>query len=100
MEQKLNAALGRDTQDWRMLNSCPACFYKLQDELPLGFSYLASIDGNNSLKKWMTSHTSITSPFDQRQLRSDYWISRQDVDRFKHEVKARVVSKLHFVNFY
>ncbi|KIM61368.1 hypothetical protein SCLCIDRAFT_16140 [Scleroderma citrinum Foug A] len=36
--------------DWRLLNSCPACCYKLKDEPPLDFQWLVSIDGNNSLK--------------------------------------------------
>jgi ferredoxin-like protein FixX len=51
VEQKVNAVLARNTPDWRMQNACPACFYKLKDEPPLEFSYLASIDGNNSLKR-------------------------------------------------
>ncbi|KAI6029498.1 hypothetical protein BKA83DRAFT_4489460 [Pisolithus microcarpus] len=33
-----------------MHNNCPACFYKLEDELALDFDWLVSIDGNNSLK--------------------------------------------------
>ncbi|KAG9310198.1 hypothetical protein JVU11DRAFT_9838 [Chiua virens] len=51
VEQRVNAVLTRNTPNWRMWNVCPACFYKLKDEPPLEFSYLASIDGNNSLKR-------------------------------------------------
>ena len=47
---RLKKALGHDTDNWRMLNSCPACFYKLEDEPILDFDWLVSIDGNNSLK--------------------------------------------------
>ncbi|KAF8120558.1 hypothetical protein EV363DRAFT_1112407, partial [Boletus edulis] len=89
VEQRVNAVLGRNTPNWRMQNSCPACFYKLKDELPLGFSYLASIDGNNSLKRWASWNPRRLPCVDSREPRLDYWISRRDVDRFQYEVTAR-----------
>ncbi|KAG1848566.1 hypothetical protein F4604DRAFT_1935345 [Suillus subluteus] len=52
VDQHLHMALKRDTPNWRLLNSCPACFYKLEDEPNLEFEWLVSIDGNNSLKRW------------------------------------------------
>jgi len=55
VDRRLKKALGRDTDNWRMLNSCPACFYKLEDEPVLDIDWLVSIDGNNSLKRWDTS---------------------------------------------
>ncbi|KAG6370043.1 hypothetical protein JVT61DRAFT_12564 [Boletus reticuloceps] len=73
VEQSINAVLGRNTPDWRMRNACPACFYKLKDEPPLEFSYLASIDAALRL---------LNQP---AQCRS-----------FKHEVTARALrSRLH-----
>ncbi|KAG6370027.1 hypothetical protein JVT61DRAFT_12546 [Boletus reticuloceps] len=69
VEQSINAVLGCNTPDWRMRNACPACFYKLKDEPPLEFSYLASIDGNNSLKRWASRHS---RNVDSREPRSDY----------------------------
>jgi len=99
MEEKVNAALTHNIPNWCMWNACPTCFCKLEDEPPLGFFYLASINGNNSLKRW---HFPNSFCVNSRKLCSDYWISQQDVDHFKDEVKAKAVSKvvllLHFVN--
>jgi hypothetical protein len=52
VDKQLKAALKHDTPDWRLLNSYPACCYKLQDEPALEFDWLISIDGNNSLKRY------------------------------------------------
>ncbi|KAG1857138.1 hypothetical protein F4604DRAFT_1883079 [Suillus subluteus] len=60
VKQCLHTALNHDTPNWRMLNSCPACFYKLEDEPVLDFDWL-----------------------------SDYWLDTCDVDRFKDEVKTQ-----------
>ncbi|KAG1845333.1 hypothetical protein F4604DRAFT_1547206, partial [Suillus subluteus] len=46
----LNKHLGRDTPDWRMHNSCPACQYALEQEPPLLYSIICACDGNNSAK--------------------------------------------------
>ncbi|KIJ59027.1 hypothetical protein HYDPIDRAFT_73991, partial [Hydnomerulius pinastri MD-312] len=50
IDQQLKKALNQHTPNWRLLNDCPACFYKLQDEPPLEFEWLVSMDSNNSLK--------------------------------------------------
>ncbi|KAG2049001.1 hypothetical protein BDR06DRAFT_867129, partial [Suillus hirtellus] len=50
VNKQLQAALKHNTPDWHLLNSCPVCCYKLQDEPTLEFDWLISIDGNNSLK--------------------------------------------------
>ncbi|KAK7677032.1 hypothetical protein QCA50_019997 [Cerrena zonata] len=42
--------LGWDADNWRVINSCPAYCYELQDEMPMEFSRLWAHDGNNSLK--------------------------------------------------
>ncbi|KAG1719981.1 hypothetical protein EDB19DRAFT_1898574 [Suillus lakei] len=60
----LNAALGQDTPNWRLLNSCPCCVYKLKGEPSLTFEWLA------------TPH-------------SDYWIHPATVDKFQNEVHAQ-----------
>ncbi|KAG2364353.1 hypothetical protein BDR07DRAFT_1279903, partial [Suillus spraguei] len=59
VEQHLQASLRRDTSNWHLLNSCPACFYKLHDEPKLEFDWLVSIDGNNSLKWWDSAYMGI-----------------------------------------
>ncbi|KAG1895009.1 uncharacterized protein F5891DRAFT_1130725 [Suillus fuscotomentosus] len=89
ISQCLRQALKRDTINWRMLNTCPACFYKLDDEPALDFEWLVSIDGNNSLKRWDSSIYGTTARSDSRTARSDYWIHADTVDKFENEVKSR-----------
>jgi len=43
--------LGRDGPNWRMLNCCPPCQYRLEGEEKLPVRMLASFDGNDSLKR-------------------------------------------------
>ncbi|KAF9231998.1 hypothetical protein BU15DRAFT_55520 [Melanogaster broomeanus] len=82
----VKVALGRNTPDWRLLNACPACFYKLDDEPSMDFSWLVTMDGNNSLKRWDSNLDSMNIREDSRNARSDYWLGQQFVDRFKDEV--------------
>ncbi|KAG1789934.1 uncharacterized protein HD556DRAFT_1243055 [Suillus plorans] len=89
VKQRHRGALNHDTLNWRMLNSCPACFYKLEDEPVLEFDWLVSIDGNNSLKRWNSTIYGSNPRIDSRKARSDYWIDTCDVDRFKDEVQTR-----------
>ncbi|KAG1899504.1 uncharacterized protein F5891DRAFT_953753 [Suillus fuscotomentosus] len=85
VKQCLLAALNHDTLDWRMLNSCLACFYKLEDELVLQFDQLVSINSNNSLKCWDSSIYSSNQHIDSCKAWSDYWLDPCDVDQFKDE---------------
>ncbi|KAF8344672.1 hypothetical protein F5887DRAFT_1062040 [Amanita rubescens] len=48
--------------DWRVKNACPACTYKLKDELPMRFSMLIAMDGNDSLKRIMEYITKLNFP--------------------------------------
>jgi Kyakuja-Dileera-Zisupton transposase len=84
-------ALGRDTPNWHLRNTCPACFYKLEDEPALKFSFLCEMDGNNSLKWIDFSSRGQVERLDNKCSRSDYWLTPVDVDIFKHEVKASLV---------
>lgn len=79
----IKAALKRDTPDWRLLNSCPCCCYKLDDEDDMTFEWLATIDGNNSLKRWSSSIYGTSPRDDSRTRRSDYWLQRAKVDQFQ-----------------
>ncbi|KAG0702917.1 hypothetical protein DFH29DRAFT_982187 [Suillus ampliporus] len=92
VQQRLQAPLGRDTPNWRLLNSCPACFYKLRDEPKLEFDWLISIDGNNSLKRWDSTIYGNTPCVDSRWARSDYWVEPKAVDRFQNEVRAHDIA--------
>jgi hypothetical protein len=62
IDARVNRALHHDTPDWRMLNSCPACEYKLEEEPPLVFSKLIALDGNNSLRRVDPTVTKPTIP--------------------------------------
>ncbi|KAE9391456.1 hypothetical protein BT96DRAFT_1001317 [Gymnopus androsaceus JB14] len=48
---RVRKALGCDGPNWRMLNCCPPCQYRLEGEEKLPVCMLASFDGNDSLKQ-------------------------------------------------
>ncbi|KAI9060960.1 hypothetical protein FKP32DRAFT_1678555 [Trametes sanguinea] len=87
ISDRIMKSLGRDEPDWRARNACPACSYALHDEKPPHFSRLICMDGNNSLKRLAT--TGKRSTGDTRSFDSDYYLPREFVDRYAHEVKAR-----------
>ncbi|KAG2054422.1 hypothetical protein BDR06DRAFT_884160, partial [Suillus hirtellus] len=89
INQCLCQALKWDTVNWRMLNTCPACFYKLDDEPALEFEWLVSIDSNNSLKQWNSSIYGTTTQSDSCTAHSDYWIHADTVDKFENETDLR-----------
>ena len=91
VDERCRKALKHNTEHWRLLNSCPACFYRLAGEPQLRFDWLVSIDGNNSLKRWDKSHYGIVPLEDSRHARSDLWLSEHDVDHFQYEVKSNTV---------
>lgn len=86
-----------------MLNGCPPCSFRvslfflpsiesteseepqLENEELLVPSRLGCMDGNNSLKRFASAGTE-----DGRTFHSDYFLSREDVDRFAFEVKGRM----------
>ncbi|EGO04866.1 hypothetical protein SERLA73DRAFT_34185, partial [Serpula lacrymans var. lacrymans S7.3] len=47
----IQKACGRDTPNWRLKHACPACTYTLKDEPTIEFKLLYVMDGNNSLKR-------------------------------------------------
>ncbi|RDB19588.1 hypothetical protein Hypma_013286 [Hypsizygus marmoreus] len=89
VDHQINAALGYDAPNSRLLRSCPACFYKLEGEPELEFSSFVSIDGNNSLKRLGTTVRGLSERIDTRNSLSDRWLTPEEVDRFKDEVKSR-----------
>ncbi|KAG0705573.1 hypothetical protein DFH29DRAFT_980829 [Suillus ampliporus] len=62
VDQHLCTALKCDTPNWHLLNSCPACFYKLDDEPKLEFEWLVSAC-------------------------SDFWVDPESVDKFSGEAE-------------
>ncbi|KAG1722975.1 hypothetical protein EDB19DRAFT_1593266, partial [Suillus lakei] len=83
VDSLIKAALKCDTQDWRLLTLCPCCCYKLDDEDNMTFEWLATIDGNNSLKRWLSSIYGTSPRDDSRTQCSDYWLHRANVDQFQ-----------------
>ena len=73
--------------------------YKLEDEPPMKFSMLATMDGNNSLKLVDNTFKSGLSHIDDRMLTSSRWITPEDVDRFKDEV-GNSLKKVKFLFIY
>jgi Kyakuja-Dileera-Zisupton transposase len=63
-------------------NSC----FQLEDEIELNPSVIGSLDGNNSLKRFVRDDRQTdTLTFD-----SDYFIQQEYVDQFSHKVKRTV----------
>ncbi|KIM78415.1 hypothetical protein PILCRDRAFT_11129 [Piloderma croceum F 1598] len=72
--------------DWCMLNLCPACQYKVEDEPPLIPAIEGSMDGGQSLRQ-VAMQEDLEE--DLHVFDSSYLISEEDVDQFKHDVKLR-----------
>ncbi|KAG1780720.1 hypothetical protein EV702DRAFT_1023402 [Suillus placidus] len=87
-------SLQRDSPDWRLKHSCPACRYELVDEEQLTFSMLYAMDGNDSLKRVL--RRSLDPDGDEslgpsselptgQQLTTDRYLSRAFVDQFARD---------------
>lgn len=90
VNHQINIALRLNMPQLRLKQACPCCFNKLEDEPELEFSCFVSIDGNNSLKRLGSTVRNAKECLDSRTILSDHWISSEDVDRFKDEVRPRV----------
>ncbi|KAF8144514.1 hypothetical protein K438DRAFT_1910939 [Mycena galopus ATCC 62051] len=90
--KRVQAALSRDTPNWRLKNACPACMYKLEGEKDLPLPFLATMDGNNSLKRFWrrrgekfgadgrTVPGESKERDDNRIVPGDYYLPRMEVD--------------------
>lgn len=79
-----------------MLNSCPACQYKVVGEPPLKYSVLCALDGNNSAKLVDPAIRRGNERFDPRCGLSSIWLTESYVDQFKDEVqRAHRMQKQH-----
>ncbi|KAJ7291871.1 hypothetical protein C8J57DRAFT_1492338 [Mycena rebaudengoi] len=72
---------------------CPPCLYKTVGEPQLKHSFLATMDGNNSLKLVDATFRAGTPRSDDRKSTSFRWLSSQQVDAFKDEVENSKKSK-------
>ena len=105
--------LGQSSDNWRVLNACPPCTYevcpittyifdllkvweKLHDEPELKYRRLVCMDGNDSLK-WIRTmgqrHMADIRVFSE----SDYFIPREEVDKFANEVRGCMIAKTNAV---
>ncbi|KAJ3730336.1 hypothetical protein C8R42DRAFT_637108 [Lentinula raphanica] len=96
IKKRVMAALGRDSPNWRLANACPCCLYRVDGEPDLRFQLLATWDGNNSLKCLRRTERSDTiddmpqlgkskEKVDTRQAGGDYYLSREEVDKWSKE---------------
>ncbi|KAG6809022.1 hypothetical protein H0H92_001927 [Tricholoma furcatifolium] len=88
IDSRISKELGRDTENWRVLNACPPCSYELENEPPLRFSRMFVLDGNNSLKRVQNAGDRFVG--DLRTFEgSDYYLSEDFVEKYANEVKKR-----------
>ena len=99
IDMQVQSCLGRDTENWRALNICPPCLYKLEDDPPLIFSTQFMMDGNSSLKQVDSTLKLHQERPDDHEFRSDIWLTPKEVDVFKDEVlNAKQRVRLKSVN--
>ena len=84
MKERVDEALGRLDPDWKLRFGCPACGFEVDGEPPLIPARLHAMDGNNSAKRIDGSGFS-----DPRVFRGAFEIPREEVEKYKDEVKAR-----------
>ncbi|KAG1877267.1 hypothetical protein F4604DRAFT_1880502 [Suillus subluteus] len=82
VKKEIDSVLGCDSLNWRVLNACPCCHYKLEGEEPLIPAVLYAADGNNSARRAGSAGAA-----DQCEFSSNYIISQNTVNVFKDEVK-------------
>ncbi|KAJ7737113.1 hypothetical protein B0H16DRAFT_1664771 [Mycena metata] len=96
VDKRVQTALGRDTPNWRLKNACPSCMYKLEGEVEIPLPFLATIDGNNSLKRFWRREKVVDvdgniapgasrERLDTRVPAGDYYLSREEVDKWSKE---------------
>jgi len=111
MDLRLKKVLQRDDNEWRLSHACPACTYKLNNEIDLKYGLLFTMDGNNSLKRLPKREylkdvvempngdirlVGVTSEVrDERRIRSDYYIDQEDVAKM---IPEKGVPKKHLVS--
>ncbi|TFK46286.1 hypothetical protein OE88DRAFT_1638505, partial [Heliocybe sulcata] len=88
VDARIWSAMNQDGPNDQLLRLCPACTYKLRDEAPLPFSLHCEMDGNNSLKRIDAVVRERCEHMDTRQPRGPFWVSQEEVDCFKDEVKV------------
>lgn len=88
IDKQVNQTLKHDTPDWRVLNACPPCTYKLEGEPPRIFNRVVAFDGNNSMRRiYQVGDARVR---DMRMFTdSNYLIPPEYVDLYKDEVTSQ-----------
>lgn len=84
IDKLIQSVLKRTDPMWRIKHSCPPCTHRVPNEPSLKFDILCNIDGNNSLKR-LADAGKLANRYNPR-FPSDYFLSPDEVDKFKHEV--------------
>lgn len=92
VDSLVHQAISRSDPIWRLKHACPACTYTLKGEVPLKFSLLYTMDGNDSLKRVLKKLDSDDDNDDApprsaelpstQVVRGDRYLSREYVDQF------------------
>jgi hypothetical protein len=86
IDARVLKALDRSDSLGKNTHVCPPCFYKVKEEPSLVPAFLASIDGNNSLKLVDSAFRYGMPRTDNRTLPISRWLSVDQVDVFKDDV--------------
>ncbi|KAG2359427.1 hypothetical protein BDR07DRAFT_1452399 [Suillus spraguei] len=87
VDQQVSEALGHNTANCQVLNSCPPCSYEYFDSSnpELKFCKMIVFDGNNSLSRMVPLGGCEVG--DQHIFKSDYFLDPEFVDKFADEVR-------------
>ncbi|KAI0261897.1 hypothetical protein BC834DRAFT_829607, partial [Gloeopeniophorella convolvens] len=89
VQRRVDAALKRDSPDWRVKYGCPACGYKVRpDEVKLVPDRMHAIDGCDSQKRDKTA-----GACDERRFDGELFLSHDFVNGFHGEVKSHTAAR-------
>jgi Kyakuja-Dileera-Zisupton transposase len=95
VDRRVKESLGRQSGDWCIRHTCPACTYKLHGEKHLLFAMLWAMDGNDSLKRILRRMINPETgerdgpsceSMDSRAAPGDIYIPREAVNRWAKEI--------------
>ncbi|KAG2743935.1 hypothetical protein P692DRAFT_201722581, partial [Suillus brevipes Sb2] len=102
VDSLVHQAISRSDPIWRLKHACPACTYTLKGEVPLKFSLLYTMDGNDSLKRVLkkldSDDDNDNAPPRSAELpstqvvRGDRYLSREYVDQFLADSPADMMA--------
>lgn len=88
VDKQTKQALKHDTPNWRVLNACPPCTYKLEGEPTRVFNRMTAFDGNMSMRRlYQVGDRRIRDPTPFTD--TDYLLTPEYVDIYKDEVQSR-----------